>query len=87
MLCSTWCLAASIGPVVGGSLAAHGQWRWLFCECCGSCVEYLGSSADIKDLNLPVSLLACVSVLFLSDLPTPPGSYREKIMRMDWMYV
>ncbi|KAG8221503.1 MFS general substrate transporter [Butyriboletus roseoflavus] len=26
----TWCLATSIGPVVGGSLAARGQWRWLF---------------------------------------------------------
>jgi len=30
---STWCLAAAIGPVVGGSLAAQGQWRWLFCTC------------------------------------------------------
>ncbi|KAN0082552.1 Major facilitator superfamily domain containing protein [Tylopilus felleus] len=25
-----WCLAASIGPIVGGSLASRGQWRWLF---------------------------------------------------------
>ena len=29
---STWCLAASIGPVIGGSLATQGQWRWIFCE-------------------------------------------------------
>ncbi|KAF8548720.1 MFS general substrate transporter [Imleria badia] len=36
-------------------------------------------------LNLPISLVACVSVVFLLDLPTPPGSYREKIMRMDWI--
>ncbi|KAI9566089.1 major facilitator superfamily domain-containing protein [Boletus coccyginus] len=63
----TWCLAASIGPVVGGSLAAQGQWRWLFY------------------LNLPISLVACVSVMLLLDLPIPPGSYREKIMRMDWI--
>ena len=28
---STWCLAASVGPVIGGSLAAQGKWRWLFC--------------------------------------------------------
>ena len=49
--------------------------------------EYLGYLTNIQDLNLPISLLACVSVLFLLDLPTPPGSYREKIMRMDWMYV
>ncbi|KAF9236868.1 MFS general substrate transporter [Melanogaster broomeanus] len=26
----TWSLALSIGPVVGGSLASQGQWRWLF---------------------------------------------------------
>ncbi|KAF9236982.1 MFS general substrate transporter [Melanogaster broomeanus] len=26
----TWSLAVSIGPVVGGSLASQGQWRWLF---------------------------------------------------------
>lgn len=33
LLHSTWCLAAAIGPVVGGSLAAQGKWRWLFCTC------------------------------------------------------
>ncbi|KAF9241322.1 MFS general substrate transporter [Melanogaster broomeanus] len=26
----TWSLAMSIGPIVGGSLASQGQWRWLF---------------------------------------------------------
>ncbi|RPD77150.1 MFS general substrate transporter [Lentinus tigrinus ALCF2SS1-7] len=25
-----WCIAGLSGPVVGGSLAAQGQWRWLF---------------------------------------------------------
>ncbi|KAF9231481.1 hypothetical protein BU15DRAFT_82345 [Melanogaster broomeanus] len=28
----TWSLAVSIGPVVGGGLASHGQRRWLFCK-------------------------------------------------------
>ncbi|KAF8554529.1 MFS general substrate transporter [Imleria badia] len=63
----TWCFAASIGPLIGGSLAQLGQWRWLFY------------------LNLPISLVAGVSVVFFLDLPTPPGSYREKLMRMDWI--
>ncbi|KAH0828708.1 MFS general substrate transporter [Lanmaoa asiatica] len=63
----TWCIATSIGPVVGGSLAVRGQWRWLFY------------------LNLPVCLISCVSVIFLVDLPIPPGSYRDKFMRMDWI--
>ncbi|KAF8837708.1 MFS general substrate transporter [Paxillus ammoniavirescens] len=26
----TWSFAVAIGPVVGGSLASQGQWRWLF---------------------------------------------------------
>ncbi|KAJ7075851.1 Mfs1.2 [Mycena belliarum] len=26
----TWCLASGIGPVVGGTLAEKGQWRWIF---------------------------------------------------------
>ncbi|KAJ6525735.1 MFS general substrate transporter, partial [Mycena capillaripes] len=26
----TWCLASGIGPVVGGTLAQEGQWRWIF---------------------------------------------------------
>ncbi|KAF4564077.1 hypothetical protein EYR36_003328 [Pleurotus pulmonarius] len=25
-----WAIAAGTGPVIGGSLAQHGQWRWLF---------------------------------------------------------
>ncbi|KAG9308139.1 MFS general substrate transporter [Chiua virens] len=61
-----WCLAAFVGPVVGGGLAAQGQWRWLFY------------------LNLPISLVACLSVVFLLDLPTPDGNYRDKLRRMDW---
>ncbi|KAG6371276.1 major facilitator superfamily domain-containing protein [Boletus reticuloceps] len=63
----TWCLAASIGPVVGGVLATKGQWRWLFY------------------LNLPITLIACISVILLLDLPIPPGNYRDKLVRMDWI--
>ncbi|KAN0082553.1 Major facilitator superfamily domain containing protein [Tylopilus felleus] len=62
-----WCLAAAIGPIVGGSLASQGQWRWLFY------------------FNLPISFVASLLVVFLMDLPIPPGSYREKFMRMDWI--
>ncbi|KAJ7806153.1 major facilitator superfamily domain-containing protein [Mycena olivaceomarginata] len=26
----TWCLASGLGPVVGGTLAQNGKWRWIF---------------------------------------------------------
>ncbi|KAF8553804.1 MFS general substrate transporter [Imleria badia] len=36
-------------------------------------------------LNLPVSLVACVLTIVLLDLPTPPGSSKDKFMRLDWI--
>ncbi|KAI9566090.1 MFS general substrate transporter [Boletus coccyginus] len=36
-------------------------------------------------LNLPISLVACVAVMFLLDLPIPTGRYLDKFMRMDWI--
>ncbi|KAF9234171.1 major facilitator superfamily domain-containing protein [Melanogaster broomeanus] len=63
----TWSLAVSIGPVVGGSLASHGQWRWLFY------------------LNLPICAFAALLVFILLDLPTPKGSFRDKIINLDWI--
>ena len=87
LLLSVWCLAASVAPVVGGSLASQGQWRWLFCQSCSLVQIIFDESDNIQDLNLPVSFVACLFVIFLMDLPIPPGSYREKLSRMDWMYV
>ncbi|KAH0828929.1 hypothetical protein J3R83DRAFT_2353 [Lanmaoa asiatica] len=40
---------------------------------------------DVQDLNLPVTLVASVLVIFVLDLPVPQGSYREKFTRMDWI--
>ncbi|KAI0826717.1 Mfs1.2 [Trametes gibbosa] len=30
LIAATWAFATAIGPLVGGVLATHGQWRWLF---------------------------------------------------------
>lgn len=62
-----WALAAALGPLIGGALSKHGQWRWLFY------------------LNLPVCGVTYVLVLTLLHLPTPPGSLRSKLARMDWI--
>ncbi|KAF9222807.1 MFS general substrate transporter [Gyrodon lividus] len=63
----TWSLAVSIGPVVGGSLASQGQWRWLFY------------------LNIPICAVAALLVFILLDLPTPKGSFRDKVISIDWI--
>ncbi|KAJ7074727.1 MFS general substrate transporter [Mycena amicta] len=60
-----WSVACIAGPVIGGALATHGAWRWLFY------------------LNLPISALAGLFVLLFLRLPSPPGTFREKIRRLD----
>jgi hypothetical protein len=37
------------------------------------------------DLNIPIAGIAMVLVLAFLNLPTPPGTLREKLSRMDWM--
>ncbi|KAJ7666622.1 major facilitator superfamily domain-containing protein [Mycena polygramma] len=61
----TWCIACVVGPIIGGSLAAQGAWRWLFY------------------LNLPISGVAAVFVCVFLRLPIPPGTFREKMGRLD----
>ncbi|KAJ7123777.1 MFS general substrate transporter [Mycena crocata] len=61
----TWSVACVVGPIIGGSLAARGAWRWLFY------------------LNLPISGVAAVFVVLFLRLPTPPGTFREKMGRLD----
>ena len=39
----TWSIAGVIGPVVGGSLANEGQWRWLFCTFPATVISILSS--------------------------------------------
>ncbi|KAF8529299.1 MFS general substrate transporter [Hysterangium stoloniferum] len=50
----TWSVAASMGPVVGGSLANAGQWRWLFylnLPLCG-----FSAALAVTYINLPTPL-------------------------------
>ncbi|KZT20290.1 iron permease [Neolentinus lepideus HHB14362 ss-1] len=62
-----WSTASAIGPIVGGALAEHGKWRWLFY------------------LNIPICGFAALLVMVFLQLRTPPGTFREKLRRMDWI--
>jgi hypothetical protein len=42
---------------------------------------------SIADLNIPVCGLVAALVLFSVRLKTPGGTLKEKLGRMDWMYV
>ncbi|KAI5118633.1 hypothetical protein M0805_000009 [Coniferiporia weirii] len=54
-------------PIIAGSLAQHGQWRWFFY------------------MNLPIcGLTALISLMYL-DLKVPRGTFKEKILSLDWM--
>lgn len=39
----------------------------------------------LSDLNLPICGVSIVLVLIFLHLPTPPGTLKEKLGRMDWM--
>lgn len=39
-----------------------------------------------QDLNLPITGVAALFIVLFLKLPTPPGTFREKLARMDWMY-
>lgn len=76
-------MASGIGPIVGGALAHHKEWRWLFCEL----IHYVMDIPFIAstDLNIPICGVAgLIMVLFLR-VRTPPGTLREKLRQIDWM--
>ena len=84
-ICRTWTIAGLIGPVVGGSLADIGQWRWLFCVYPTNPDVQMHSSLHRADLNLPIAAIAALFVAIFMELPTPPGTLADKVRRMDWM--
>lgn len=71
---SVSCIAAAIGPVIGGNLATKGKWCVLFCKC-NSFAKITAYPDDLQDLNLPISLVSGALILFLVDLPVPPAAY------------
>lgn len=44
------------------------------------------TTSSIIDLNLPLTGLAAILVVATLKLKTPGGSFREKLLRMDWGY-
>ena len=87
---SVWAISSAIGPPIGGALANGGNWRWLFCAYIHTPhFRHGGNTSHTSslglDLNLPLSGIAILLVLFFLNLPTPRDSLSEKFARMDWM--
>ncbi|KAJ6476037.1 Mfs1.2 [Mycena vitilis] len=79
-----WVFAGGIGPLISGALVQNGQWRWIFCKFQVYVFFWLHVHLCV-DLNLPVCGVAFILTLLFLSLPTPPGTLREKLRRMDWI--
>jgi hypothetical protein len=56
---------------------------FLYADSISRLTLFLTSRA--ADLNLPIAGVASLITLIFMDLPTPPGTFYEKIIRLDWM--
>jgi MFS family permease len=84
-LLSAWAFGGGIGPLVGGALAHHTTWRWLFCTS-QDIVLRVFRLIPTQDLNIPIAGVAFVLLMVFLALPTPPGSIHDKFAKIDWMY-
>ncbi|GAA5873464.1 hypothetical protein JCM8547_005439 [Rhodosporidiobolus lusitaniae] len=68
---ATWSVASAVGPIVGGAFASfdNGYAGWRW----------------LFWINLPLSAICAVVVVFCVKLKTPEGSAREKLAKMDWI--
>ena len=51
---------------------------------CSLCLTTVNDACS-EDLNLPLTGIAFVLVLFFLRVRTPPGSVREKLSKLDWL--
>ncbi|KAI0795826.1 iron permease [Abortiporus biennis] len=65
-----WAVTCILGPIVGGSFAKSGNWRWVF---------------STPDMNLPIAGFALILVVTCLHLKTTTQSLRDKFARIDWI--
>ncbi|KAK0185168.1 MFS general substrate transporter [Armillaria mellea] len=68
MIGLTWSFASAIAPPIGGALSDRGRTAWRW----------------LFYLNLPLTGMAFVLVLFFLNVRTPPGTVKEKLNKVDW---
>ncbi|KAJ7828266.1 iron permease [Mycena olivaceomarginata] len=76
----SYTIANGIGPVVGGSLAQNGQWRWIFCE---YYTGFWNAHQSLHRSKYPdMRVHPGARVLFLN-LRAPSGSFATKLKKID----
>ena len=80
-----WAVASAVGPPLGGAFAQQVSWRWVFCTLNHPPINT--ALIIFIDLNLPITGLAIAIVFFFLHLNAPKQTFKEKMARMDWMYV
>ncbi|KAK0501035.1 iron permease [Armillaria luteobubalina] len=68
MIGLTWSFASAIAPPIGGALSDRGKKAWRW----------------LFYLNLPLTGMAFILVLFFLNVRTPPGTVKEKLNKVDW---
>ncbi|KAK0224765.1 iron permease [Armillaria nabsnona] len=68
MIGLTWSFASAIAPPIGGALSDRGRTAWRW----------------LFYLNLPLTGMAFILVLFFLNVRTPPGTVKEKLNKVDW---
>ena len=77
-------VGSATAPVISGSLAQNGKWRWYFCASSRNEIYFNSTLMEKEDLNIPICGLVALCLFFSVDLHVPQRSFKEKIASVDW---
>ena len=84
---SAYGLGSAVAPVIAGVLSEHGAWRWFFCSSLlrMPCLAFYNIPSS--DMNIPICAVTAIILVVFLDVKTPNLSFKEKMAKLDWVYV